>query len=55
MMTNSSNFSWKIKFIKVLNVAKALHNLKNMTKNSYNPYLVHIVVFPTSSSIIQIW
>jgi hypothetical protein len=34
MITNSSNFSWKIEFIKVMKIDGALNNPDGMTKNS---------------------
>lgn len=49
MIMNLSKFSWKMEFIKVVNFDKALHNLNGITKNSYKPYLVLIVIFSTSS------
>jgi hypothetical protein len=38
----------------VVNIEKALHNPNGITDNSYKPYLVLIVVFSTSSSIMRI-
>jgi hypothetical protein len=52
---NSSNFPWKMKFVKVVNVDKTLHNLNGIIRNSYEPYLVLIDVFSTYSSAMQIW
>lgn len=34
IMTNSSNFSWKTKFIKILNIEGTFTTPKNVTKNS---------------------
>jgi len=53
--TKSSNHSQKMSFMRVQNVAGALVNLKGITKNSYEPYLVRQVVFSSSLSVIQIW
>jgi hypothetical protein len=40
---------------KVMNIDKALHNPNGITKNPYEPYMVFILVFSTSSTMMQIW
>ncbi len=47
--------SWYTKFMKVVKVEDALHNLNNMIKNSYGPYLVLMAIFFTFAYVIQIW
>jgi hypothetical protein len=54
MIMSLSNFSWKMEFMRVVNVDEALHNPNGITKNSYKPYLVLIAVFSTSSSTMWI-
>jgi hypothetical protein len=54
MITNLSNFSWKMEFMRVVNIDGTLHNPNGITKNSYEPYLVFIALFYTSSSAMQL-
>ncbi len=50
MITNSSNLSWKMEFMKVVNIDETLHNLNGIIRNSYKPYMVLITIFSTFSS-----
>jgi hypothetical protein len=45
MIMNSSNFLWKIEFMRLVNVDGALPNPNGITKNSYKPYFVLIAIF----------
>jgi hypothetical protein len=54
MITTLSNFSWKMEFMRVVNIDGTLHNPNGFTKNSYEPYLVFIAFFYTSSSTMKI-
>jgi hypothetical protein len=49
------NHSRKMSFMSVQNVAGASVRPKDITKNSYEPYLVQQAVFSSSPYVIQIW
>jgi hypothetical protein len=52
--TNLSNFSINTKFIRYMKCAGALVSPNDITKYSYNPYLVKKAVLGTSSGRILI-
>ncbi len=54
MIMNSSNFSWKIQFMGVVNSNGTLHNPNGIIRNLYKANLVFIVIFFTSSSMTRI-
>jgi hypothetical protein len=45
MIMNSSNFLWKIEFMRLVNVDGALAIPNGITKNSNKPYLILIAFF----------
>jgi hypothetical protein len=54
-MTNLSNSGMNMEFIKYMKCVGALVSLNNITKYSYNPYLVEKTVLGTTSERILIW
>jgi hypothetical protein len=44
-----------MEFMRVVNVDEVLHNPNGIAMNSYEPYMVLIIVFSTFSFIMQIW
>jgi hypothetical protein len=52
---NSFNFSWKVKFIKVVKVDEALHIPNGMTNHSQELYFVLMAIFSTSAFSTHIW
>jgi len=53
--TNLSNSGIKTEFIRYIKFAGAFVNPKDMTRYSYNPYLVEKAVFGISYRRILIW
>ena len=53
--TNLSNSGIKTKFMRYMKNAGALMRPKDMTRYSYNPYLVEKAVFGISYGRILIW
>jgi hypothetical protein len=53
-MTNLSNSGIKTEFIKYMKCAEALVSPNDITKYSYNPYLVENAILETSSGRILI-
>jgi hypothetical protein len=54
-MTNLSNSGMNMEFIRYIKCVGALVSPNNITKYSYNPYLVENVVLGISSASILIW
>jgi hypothetical protein len=54
IMTNLSNFDMNTEFISYMKYAGALMSANDITKYSYNPYLVEKAVLGTSSRHIII-
>jgi hypothetical protein len=54
IMTNLSNFDMNTEFISYMKCAGALMSANDITKYSYNPYLVEKAVLGTSSRHIII-
>jgi hypothetical protein len=54
-MTNLSNSDMNMEFIGYMKCAGALMSLNDITKYSYNPYLVEKVILGTSAGRILIW
>jgi hypothetical protein len=53
-MTNMSNSGMNTEFIRYMKCAEALVSSNNITKYSYNPYLVENAVLGTSSGWIHL-